>query len=51
MRAGTRLAGPYHFLLDGIQGDADFIAALFALKRNPALYLYNVKVSLFEVGI
>ena len=32
--AGTRLCGRYCFALDGIQGDADFIAALFQLKRT-----------------
>lgn len=33
-KAGSRLAGPYTFVLDGIQGDADFIAAMFNLKRH-----------------
>ena len=33
-KAGSRLAGPYTFILDGIQGDADFIAAMFNLKRH-----------------
>ncbi len=35
-KAGSRLAGPYTFALDGIQGDQDFIAFLFALKRTLA---------------
>ena len=35
-KAGSRLAGPYTFVLDGIQGDQDFVAALFSLKRTPA---------------
>lgn len=33
-RAGTALAGPFTFILDGIQGDADFIASLFTLQRS-----------------
>ena len=33
LRAGSRLCGPYTFALDGIQGDADFVAALFQLNR------------------
>ncbi|CAL1167165.1 unnamed protein product [Cladocopium goreaui] len=32
-RAGTPLSGPYTYVLDGLQGDADFVAALFTLKR------------------
>jgi len=32
-RAGERIAGPFTFVCDGIQGDADFIASLFQLKR------------------
>ena len=31
--AGSALAGPFTFVLDGIQGDADFVASLFSLKR------------------
>ena len=34
LRAGTALAGPFTFILDGIQGDADFIASLFTLQRS-----------------
>lgn len=32
-KAGTRLAGPFTFVLDGVQGDADFVAAMFGLQR------------------
>ena len=35
-KAGSRIAGPYTFVLDGIQGDQDFVAALFSLKRTTA---------------
>ena len=34
--AGSRIAGPWTFCLDGVQGDADFIAAIFDLKRSIA---------------
>ena len=33
-KAGTRIMGPWHAALDGCQGDADFIAHLFKLKRT-----------------
>ncbi len=32
-KKGTPLAGPFTFILDGVQGDADFIAAMFQLNR------------------
>lgn len=32
--AGKPIAGQFHFILDGFQGDADFIAALFSLKSS-----------------
>lgn len=32
--ANTRIMGPWHACLDGVQGDADFIAHLFHLKRR-----------------
>ena len=32
--AGARIMGPWHAALDGCQGDADFIAHLFKLKRT-----------------
>lgn len=32
-KKGTPLAGPFKFVLDGVQGDADFIAAIFELNR------------------
>ena len=35
-KAGSPLAGPFTFVLDGIQGDQDFVASLFSLKRTPA---------------
>jgi hypothetical protein len=31
--AGTLIAGGWKFVLDGFQGDQDFIAALFSLNR------------------
>ena len=31
--AGTPLSGNYVYCLDGVQGDADFVAAMFGLKR------------------
>ncbi len=31
--AGTRISGPFTYCLDGIQGDADFVASLFSLQR------------------
>lgn len=31
--AGTRIAGQFTFVLDGVQGDADFIAHIFSLNR------------------
>ena len=30
--ANDDVAGPFRFVLDGIQGDADFVAAMFELK-------------------
>lgn len=35
-KAGTRLAGPFTFVLDGVQGDADFVSAMFGLQRDMA---------------
>ena len=35
--AGSRLSGRYNYVLDGIQGDADFVAALFSLNRILAI--------------
>ena len=32
--AGLPISGPFTYCLDGVQGDADFIAAIFALKRD-----------------
>ncbi len=32
--AGKTLAGGFCFILDGFQGDADFIAALFSLNSH-----------------
>ena len=32
-KANTRIAGRFHMVLDGVQGDADFIAAIFKLRR------------------
>ena len=32
-KAGSRIAGPYYGVFDGVQGDADFVAHLFKLKR------------------
>ena len=32
-KANTRIAGRFHMVLDGVQGDADFIAAIFKLNR------------------
>ena len=34
-KSGLPLAGPFTFVLDGVQGDADFVASLFSLKRIP----------------
>ena len=31
--AGTPIAGRWTFCLDGVQGDADFVAAMFSLNR------------------
>lgn len=31
--AGSRLSGEFTYALDGVQGDADFVAALFNLNR------------------
>ena len=33
MKAGHPLSGPFTYVLDGIQGDADFIASMFQLNR------------------
>ena len=50
--AGTRLSGPYCFALDGIQGDADFIAALFSLKRHLHSYrIFLAWISFVDVTI
>ena len=43
-KAGTRIMGPWHAALDGCQGDADFIAHLFKLKRTME---WLKKISLF----
>lgn len=32
--AGNAITGPYHFILDGFQGDADWIAKTFQLTRS-----------------
>ena len=45
--AGKRLCGPFCFVLDGLQGDADFIASLFELQRR----FNHVGVSLVHVRI
>ena len=42
-KANTRIAGRFHMVLDGVQGDADFIAAIFKLKRFMA--------GIFESGL
>ena len=33
-KAGSRLSGRFNYVLDGVQGDADFIAAVFSLNRS-----------------
>ena len=33
-KSGTQLAGGWKALLDGVQGDQDFIHKVFKLKRN-----------------
>lgn len=43
-RAGELICGPYRVVLDGIQGDADFIAHTFQLTRRSAA-LNNFKVA------
>lgn len=32
--ANQQLAGGFKFILDGIQGDADFVSAMFQLNRS-----------------
>ena len=36
-KAGTRISGDFTYALDGIQGDADFVAAIFNLQRYLAI--------------
>lgn len=40
--ANCPLAGEFRFILDGVQGDADFVAAMFQLQRGSALHTYMV---------
>ena len=43
-QAGLALCGSFKYILDGIQGDADFVAAMFLLNRPMAtinnIFLY-----------
>ena len=48
-KAGQSLCGPFKAVLDGIQGDADFIAAMFLLNRLLAVMYNNLYV--FHPGI
>ena len=41
--AGSPISGRFTFCLDGVQGDADFIAALFELKR----FIGSIWITLF----
>ena len=36
LKAGLPICGGWKFCLDGVQGDADFIAAIFNLNRTMA---------------
>lgn len=38
-KAGSPISGCWTYALDGIQGDADFIAAIFSLSRPMAIYM------------
>lgn len=48
---GQELAGQYTFVLDGLQGDADFIAALFQLKRPLAWHTQHCFVQCHVGGL
>lgn len=53
-KANTELCGGYTFVLDGVQGDADFIAAMFGLNRpskffRVTCYSFGFKNYLFFV--
>ena len=37
-KAGSLLSGPFTYALDGVQGDADFIAAIYNLKRTMSTF-------------
>jgi hypothetical protein len=43
-KANTRIAGRFHMVLDGIQGDADFIAAMFKLNRFTAGIILSIYI-------
>ena len=47
-KSGTRLAGHYRFALDGIQGDADFVAAMFNLQRPKAIVITGWGLDMFS---
>ena len=44
-KAGQPIAGPLRFVFDGVQGDQDFIAALFTLNRLKVYLQYIFWVS------
>ena len=48
-QAGLALCGPFKCVLDGIQGDADFVAAMFLLNR-PMATIYNNLFYAFHLG-
>ena len=41
LKAGQRLSGPFTYVLDGVQGDADFISAMFQLNRPWSKDVWN----------
>ena len=45
--SGQRIAGPFRFVLDGVMGDADWIAHIFHLKRP---LVSKSMFSIFECG-